>query len=217
VFIVASLGTDRASEVLFECEGGCGHPQAGESSWQKIAGVPHGSAEVAGAILSRYRKGTSSTVENGQLVLTTALTRGGMGGGFGADDNDAQGNKLVIGEKADASGVRAADGLGGRLDNRTELEAQKKEVKTWRKSRRPQSASAPETWVEDGVANTLNVFDTGDIRSTHIVESIAMSDDEQMLPEKLDGNRYKCCGNGVVANVSEWIARRIIAVDEAYQ
>ena len=214
VFIVASLGTNRASEVLFECEGGCGHPKTGESSWQTTPSFADGSLEVAGAILARYRKGTSSTVETGQLVLTTALTRGGLGGGFGADDNDAQGNKLVIGSQVDASGVRTPDGLGRRMDDSVRLEAKaQKEVKTWRKSRRPQSTSAPETWVEDGVANTLNIFDTGDIRSTHIVESVAVSESTDLLPDKLDGNRYKCCGNGVVANVSEWLGRRIIAVD----
>ncbi len=36
VFIVASLGSNRAGEVLLECEGGCGHPQAGRSSWQEF-------------------------------------------------------------------------------------------------------------------------------------------------------------------------------------
>lgn len=29
-----------------------------------------------------------------------------------------------------------------------------------------------------------------------------------------DGRRYAACGNGVVANVSEWIGRRIMAIEE---
>jgi hypothetical protein len=172
-----------------------------------------------------------------------------MGGGFGPDDNDAQGNKLVIGSQADASGVREADGLGGRLDNRAELE-QSQEVRSWRKSRRAQSKEAPETWVEDGIANTLNVYDIGDIRATQVIESVdtfgakthrslqardwkngignqdiggdngflignsAAEDSDPLLPNGLDGNRYRCCGNGVVANVAEWIGRRIVAVDQ---
>jgi DNA (cytosine-5)-methyltransferase 1 len=40
---------------------------------------------------------------------------------------------------------------------------------TFRKSRRAQSAEDFETWVPDGVTNTLNCFDTGDIRSVDIV------------------------------------------------
>ena len=40
---------------------------------------------------------------------------------------------------------------------------------TYRKSRRAQSAEDFETWVPDGVTNTLNCFDLGDIRSVDIV------------------------------------------------
>ncbi len=91
VFIVASLGSNRAGEVLLECEGGCGHPQAGRSSWQEFAGSSERSPDVAGALLARYHKGATSTVENGQLV--------------------------VVGSQVDSSGVREADGLAGGLDN----------------------------------------------------------------------------------------------------
>jgi hypothetical protein len=36
-------------------------------------------------------------------------------------------------------------------------------------------------------------------------------------PVGLDGHRYRCCGNGVVAPVAEWIGRRIVAADAEYQ
>ena len=39
----------------------------------------------------------------------------------------------------------------------------------FRKSKRAQSASDDETWVDDGKANTLNNFDLGDTRTTHAV------------------------------------------------
>jgi DNA (cytosine-5)-methyltransferase 1 len=39
----------------------------------------------------------------------------------------------------------------------------------YRKSRRAQSETDHETWVEDDVSNTLNCFDVGDIRSTDVV------------------------------------------------
>jgi DNA (cytosine-5)-methyltransferase 1 len=39
----------------------------------------------------------------------------------------------------------------------------------YRKSRRAQSVSDHETWVEDAVSNTLNCFDVGDVRSTDVV------------------------------------------------
>lgn len=42
----------------------------------------------------------------------------------------------------------------------------------FRKSRRAQSNTDAETWVDDGLANTLNVFDVGDTRTTHAVVAI---------------------------------------------
>jgi len=39
----------------------------------------------------------------------------------------------------------------------------------FRKSRRAQSVDDFETWVDDGLANTLNTFDLGDIRTTHAI------------------------------------------------
>lgn len=40
---------------------------------------------------------------------------------------------------------------------------------TFRKQRRAMSKDDYETWIEDDVANTLNAFDMGNIRSTNIV------------------------------------------------
>ena len=85
----------------------------------------------------------------------------------------------------------------------------------FRKSARVSSPGSPETWVEDGLANTLNSFDVGDIRTTHAVISEDVVESE-VDPAYLDGHRYRCAGNGVVSNVAEWIGRRIVAVDTKY-
>lgn len=34
---------------------------------------------------------------------------------------------------------------------------------------------------------------------------------DPLLPLGLDSHRYRCCGNGVVADVAEWIGQRIAA------
>lgn len=71
----------------------------------------------------------------------------------------------------------------------------------YRKSARvnadPDSA---ETWVDDGLANTLNNFDVGGLEPDA---------DSLLLPLGLDSHRYRCCGNGVVSNVSEWVGVRL--------
>lgn len=46
-------------------------------------------------------------------------------------------------------------------------------VQAFRKSARVSGPDTPETWVDDGLANTLNRFDTGDTRTTHVVTATA--------------------------------------------
>lgn len=45
--------------------------------------------------------------------------------------------------------------------------------RAYRKSARVSSPTSPETWVDDGRANTLNRFDVGDVRTTHAVVDTA--------------------------------------------
>lgn len=117
--------------------------------------------------------------------------------------------------QAHASGVGAADGLPGRLDDQHELVAEEgKPVRAFVKSRRAKDADDFETWIEGDVSPTLNLFDASNARATTVVTtgSPEMSEDEyneHMNPAGIDGHRYRCCGNGVVSNVAEWIGYRI--------
>jgi DNA (cytosine-5)-methyltransferase 1 len=86
----------------------------------------------------------------------------------------------------------------------------------FRKAARAQNAEDSETWVEGNIANTLNGFDVGDTRKTHAIIGGTIEDDP-MLPIGLDSHRYRCCGNGVVASVAEWIGRRIVEVDARWR
>jgi len=86
----------------------------------------------------------------------------------------------------------------------------------FRKSARAQTNEDSETWVEGDVANTLNSFDVGDVRTTHAIVG-GTQDEDALLPIGLDSHRYRCCGNGVVAPVAEWIGRRIVEVDRRWR
>jgi DNA (cytosine-5)-methyltransferase 1 len=100
-------------------------------------------------------------------------------------------------------------------------------AQAFRKSRRAQSSEDDETWVDDGLANTLNGFDTGDTRTTHAIATpmtvrrLTPVECERLqgfpdgwtqigTDEKptADSHRYKQLGNAVTVNVAEWIARR---------
>jgi len=86
----------------------------------------------------------------------------------------------------------------------------------FRKSARAQTNEDSETWVQGDVANTLNSFDVGDVRTTHAIVG-GTQDEDALLPVGLDSHRYRCCGNGVVAPVAEWIGRRIVEVDRRWR
>ena len=291
VFIVACLEPNRAEQVLFECEGVCGHLAPSKQTRQGVAGgAPDGSGIA-------------------RTVRASLAKRGERGDG--SDD-------LIVSQTPDSDGVREADGLARRVDNQQGVEAKGMRVGSFaqyvddgtasplratggdlgggsenlamigyqtraddkngnfsineaevanslsalwpsdtshrsmtlvapsdsiisfpsaysrqptkfndvsdpltlsagapavfRKSSRAQTNEDSETWVEGDVANTLNSFDVGDVRTTHAILG-GTADDDSLLPVGLDSHRYRCCGNGVVSSVAEWIGRRIVAVD----
>jgi len=78
-----------------------------------------------------------------------------------------------------------ADGLAGRLDDRGGV-----------------AAFNPYRTLNRGRP------DDNEARAGHLVIGDGVSDD-LLLPPGLDSHRYRCCGNGVVSNVAEWIGWRL--------
>jgi DNA-cytosine methyltransferase len=193
-------GAERAAEVLSVGSRCHRHPPTGVEAGP---GVAEGTPE-------RF---------DGVGPLDTALGHHGAGW---PDQSVAAGH--LIGETAFADRVRAPDGLAGRPHDRGGVvnaldqrrgEADDNEAKAghliaqhYRKSTRAQSTEDAETWVPDDLANTLNGFDIGDARTVELVTGGGgVSDDG--LPLGLDSHRYRCCGNGVVSDVAEWIGYRL--------
>jgi DNA (cytosine-5)-methyltransferase 1 len=105
-------------------------------------------------------------------------------------------------------------------------------VIAYRKSARVSGPDTPETWVNDGRANTLNGFDVGNVRTTHaIIDSATMVrrlspvecerlmgwPDGWTAPEGVkapDSKRYAACGDGIVSWVAYWIGQRIRMIEE---
>jgi site-specific DNA-cytosine methylase len=298
VFIVASLESDRAGEVLLECEGCERHPSPRQPQRQ---GASSGAGDGSG-VVGALPAGVHGFPDGVQEFLQ---------GHFRVVGEDGR----TIGATADANGVRAADGLARRLDNQREVDTfgaethRSLQARDWkagvanqdigqegflvgyqtradekngnfsiaeaevanslsalwpgdtshrsmtlvapsesilsfpsrfgsnanvtegqaqsmahssgapavfRKSARAQTNEDSETWVEGDVANTLNSFDVGDVRTTHAIVG-GTQDEDALLPIGLDSHRYRCCGNGVVAPVAEWIGRRIVEVDRRWR
>jgi site-specific DNA-cytosine methylase len=80
--------------------------------------------------------------------------------------------------------------------------------------------------TEAEVANSLSALWPGDTshRSMTLVAPAVLldivggtADEDDLLPVGLDSHRYRCCGNGVVAPVAEWLGRRIVEVDRRWR
>ncbi len=178
VFLVASLESDRAGEVLLECEGCQRHPSPRQPQREGVASGASDGSGIAGAITRRFSKGVNSTIDE----------------------------PLIVSQAPDSDGVRAADGLARRLDNQQGVAAKGVRIGSFAQ------------YVDDDSAASLRAAG-GDIGggSENLAIVDGTQDEDDLLPVGLDSHRYRCCGNGVVAPVAEWIGRRIVEVDRRWR
>jgi len=208
VFIVASLERDRAAEVLFECEGCERHPA---TSWTQGQGVA--------ANTSNGFRGNRFGAVAGQSGATTDAdgmrTTDGMARRL--DDQQVVAYQTRVDEKAGnftINQVEVANSLSALWPADTShrsmtLVSSAEDIISF------PSAYSRQPTKFNNVADplTLSAGAPAVLRKS----SVAHTDDDELLPDKLDGHRYRCCGNGVVAPVAEWIGHRIIAADAGYQ
>ena len=238
VFVVGCLGDAvSASKVLFERESMFGNPPKSRSKRQETPSFTSSSFGGYGEGVGTIRAsggdlgGGSETLitsqsPNGDTTVGTLLARDYKGIG-NQDLEDGRGLVLEpifyenhgtdsrVKEIDVCTTVTARWGTGG---GNVPL------VQAFRKSRRAQTVDDYETWVDDGKANTLNTFDVGDVRTTHLVAEF--DDVRRLLPvevERLQGfpdgytdiasatdlARYKALGNSMAVPVMAWIGKRI--------
>lgn len=283
VFIVAArdeafggFGSERAAEVLFECEGVCGHIEASrearEETSRETSGDASGDRGREGDDLLnptpnsdgvRAFDGMARRVDDRSRVVRKSsfghyeeTDQGGTLKAHGGDIGGGSENLVAYQTRVDEKGgsftlkeVETANSLSalwpGDTSHRsmTLIEAAKNGTLSfpsrfgsnaqvtedvaqsfahssgapavYRKAARARNPEDSETWVEGEVANTLNGFDVGDVRTTHAIIG-ERGDEDELLPVGFDSHRYRCAGNGIVSNVAEWIGRRIVAVDRKY-
>lgn len=248
VFIVAlaaRLGAteDDAAEVLSVGTRCDRHPATGGQAGPGVAERPAPGVDIARAVTGssgKHHDDDTDTLiagalrrhsyadhisDEGRLVVANGLRASDGHHGHGSPRGDG-GDNLLVSPSPDSRGVRAADGLAGRMDNRAGVAF----------------ASSPEddeSWRTGDVAPTLNSFDVGDARTTvavvtpDVAATVLSSPDggtrttdlnqtwvdgivgdADLLPLGLDSHRYRCCGNGVVAPVAEFVGERLRAVLE---
>lgn len=214
----------------------CGwHPPTGGEAWE---GAAEGTGESTHGVVADGATSTrpvpaafghhgyaigAQDADGGYLQLTPALPASlGKGLGHNKDDfivttrdglaravvganryDDDTNTFIVDGAPPDPDRVRAPDGLAGRLDGGDGLAGT---------LRSGGAGGVPSSRGEHLVVGTLRVGTSeGNAGgSGHalpiIVGASGMMHDE---PPGLDSHRYRCCGNGVVSSVAEWIGLRL--------
>jgi site-specific DNA-cytosine methylase len=206
-------GAERASEVLSVGSRCRRHPPAGVEAGPGVADRATPGVDIARTVVGTSWKRHDEDIDT--LIPSPADDARGQGrgrqgsaalGGHEPDPRHGTDPDAVREDErssSDAHGMRKVDGLARWLDDR------------------------------GGVADTHSVAfmenQRGELRTSDQTDSLkggggkpgqgyqavfgasGMSDDP-MLPLGLDSHRYRCCGNGVVSDVAEWIGRRLAAI-----
>lgn len=231
VFIVASLIEDGPAQVLFECEGNCGHLGESRQTRQEATSGAAGSAGVWGTFnppfdpdRMRTANGMAARVDDQQLVEGAQAV---------AEDRQRVGNfelwdfpKDSVAPSIAARRARDQIAYSIREDAKANnFSANEIQVANALQALWPgEQSHHAQTFIigtsydgynqkldPDGPHRTLRI---GRDSTDFVIAEPGVADDP-LLPEGLDMHRYRVCGNGIAAPVAEWIARRIIAVDAA--
>ena len=125
VFIVGSLGSERAGEVLFESESSDGDSESRLAPRARIAGNLADGSDIVGTVPAAldhhgYTLGQEAFTGFVQSVAAT-LNSGGNSGGFRTEPGEhlvtVRTTHAVVGPATNPNGVRAPHGMAGRLDD----------------------------------------------------------------------------------------------------
>jgi DNA (cytosine-5)-methyltransferase 1 len=210
VFIVAlhagaGFGADSAAAVLSigaRCDG---HSAAGDTPGEGAA--ERTAPSIAGTLTGPSpNRGWPGNFEADWAYTATAKFGEWVGGHQvgNLSARDYKSSNHLIGAPPDPGGVRAADGLAGRLDDFPDVASTLQRASSGGGGHRIDAEGAagghliPVAPVSIGNDGTVPDMPEAEDRSRAFV-----------LPLGLDSHRYRCCGNGVVSNVAEWIGVRL--------
>ncbi len=147
-------------------------PHSGQAYMTQLV-TPEEQRRVVGALSAQgYLKyADQELVRAGQLVTTADIAgtlMAAQGRGWRMDAESAASGHLVVQTfQQKASGAYDEEEIAS-----TQVARQAKsatDLIAFRKSARVSGPDSPETWVDDGISNTLNTFDVGDVRTTHAI------------------------------------------------
>jgi DNA (cytosine-5)-methyltransferase 1 len=170
----------------------------GERGGWRFGADEAAAGQLVPALVSRSSRGKPTPLAPGhngtdEHIVAHALTAIGFDA---SEDGTGRGTPLV------PDGVRAADGLARRLDGAG--------VRPFVKTHTTNGGDDPDRWSSAEVARSLSPMD---LRHPTNPNLLIVGEGEAgvcAVDPQPDGRRYSACGDGVVAPVAEWIARRLI-------
>jgi site-specific DNA-cytosine methylase len=240
VFVAGRLGGPCEPAILLDRAGGAGNPPARRGERPRVAAaLTRGSAGpgvsdpgrrreddvnlVVGTLPSRGRTGgfdvDPSMAADGHLVVVgdgvsphTGSDQRGRRSGPRTQDGRERDRDPSDGAATHADGVPAPDELAGLVVPRRVANTLKASGRDGARTKDVEATYDVET------SNALTAHPSGQrndpTEQTFIVGdgSAAGEADRCAYDPQPDGRRYAACGDGVVANVTEWIGRRLLAV-----
>jgi len=238
VFIVGCFGDDGGRAVRALGAGGEGNLAAGRCSWQNAAaGTTPSVRDASGLITEPTAKCLTTSnqridAETESFVVRPAatgfhptqtpitehegspalgVTSGGMGVSVSSTISFQLGNTKANGSNVNTEGVAyTLDQAAGQgvLANSPAVEVTQSLTTRFGNSG-PDLPDAEAGWIQKFGPSVRRLTPTECERLMGWPDGWTAVDGDKTP----DGRRYAACGNGVVANVSEWIGRRIMAID----
>jgi site-specific DNA-cytosine methylase len=173
------------------------HPPTGIETGEEPAPGARAGVDIARAVTGTSWKRHDDDTDT---LVASAITSSAGHHGHSSPRGDGIDNLVVDRPPPDPDGVRAPDGLAGRVDGGDGLAATLNS-----------GGNAGGFRTEPGehlVVGALREHVRPGSNTDHTVlgGGSGMTADE---PDGLDSHRYRCCGNGVVSSVAEWIGLRL--------
>ena len=211
VFVAGCLGDPAGPvQVLLEPESGAGHSPQGTQPGARIAGTL--AASSGGGGLGGC--GQSANAITNRLIETASTLQGGGRRGHRVDAEGAAGGHLTVvplgGEGVDhALTSEGADASEDGTGRGTPIVAYALTSRNDRNDREENYVTAPT--VPESAVRRLTPRECERLQGFPDDWTRRLDDGT----EQSDSARYRQCGNAVAVPVAEWIARRVVAADQA--
>ena len=237
ISLVADFGGQSAPEILFNRKSVSGHINESDAEGQQASSNSPRGVGTCGSRILTFEPGISGR-EGGHVyddICGTLRANAGdnqMAVAYVVENHPAD-SRVKVDESGVVQTLTSRMGTGG---GNVPL------VMTFVKSRRAKSDTDFETWNESGIANTLNLFDQGDVRTTNVVVQCKpryvvrrltplecerlqgypdgwtdigeWTDSNGKKKQTSDAARYKALGNSIALPPWKWVLKRLCACYE---